>query len=127
MGTVIVNGHLFVDNGQMSGADGASGAAASAKTLGAWAHKESGEPYLYDVGASAVPATALIVNNQAFTFDGVAYVTTEARATTDVYAGSLRLRQDGAVRVLTAAVGATDTIVNGWAHAGNGEARVSIT
>ena len=125
--SVVVDGHLFTDDGQMTGADGASGAAASAVTLGAWAHKESSEPYLYDVGASSVPATALVVNNQAFTFDGVAYVTTEATDATDIHAGTLRMRQDGAVRVTTDAVAADDTTSGGWAKRSTGQARVSIT
>ena len=125
--SVVVDGHLFTDDGQMTGADGAAGPAAGAVTLGAWAHQQGSQPYLYDVGASAVPATALIVNNQAFTPEGVAYVTTEAVATVDVHAGTLRLRQDGAVRVSTDAVAADDTLSGGWAKASTGQARVSIT
>lgn len=125
--SVTVNGHLFTDVGQMTGADGAGGPAAGSPVLGAWAHKQAGDPYVYDVGASAVPTSALIVNAQAFTPAGTAYVTTEAVAAADVYANALRIRQDGAVRVLTTAVDAADTTVNAWAHKQTAEARTSIT
>ena len=125
--SVVVDAHLFVDNGQMTGADGTAAPQANSTTVGAWAHKNTSEPYLYDVGASAVPATALIVNNQAFKSDGVAYVTTEAVHATDVYAKTLRLRQDGAVRVIAAAVESVDITSGAWAKKNTGEARVSIT
>lgn len=128
MGTVVVNGHLFVDNGQMTCLNGAANPPAGSTTIGAWVHKnDTSEPYVYDVGASAVPATAVLVNNVAYRQNGVLYVTTAAVAAGDARVSGLRVREDGAVRVITAAVAADDTIVGGWAMKSTGQARVSIT
>jgi hypothetical protein len=124
---VIHNGHLFTDAGEMTCANAAAGVPAGAVVLGGWAHAAGGNPYVEDLGIGAVPATAVWVSGMCFHADGRLYVTTEAAVSFDVYARALRFRQDGALRVSTAGVGATDAVNSGWAQAQSGEARMSIT
>lgn len=125
--SVMVGAKLFTDAGQLTGLNATLGIAAGSIFIGPWVVKQTGEPYVEDLGAGAVPGTALRVAGGAFAPDGRRYVTTQAVAGSDSVIGGLRYRTDGALRVSTAAVGATDVFCGGWAIAQTGEARLSIT
>lgn len=125
--SVTVGARVFTDAGQMTCLNAALGIAAGSTFIGPWVVKQTGESYVEDLGISAVPGTAIRVHGGAFAPDGRRYVTTEAVTGTDTVTGMLRYRTDGALRVSTAAVGATDRFRGGWAIADTGEARMSIT
>lgn len=125
--SVVHNGHLFTDTGQMTALNAAAGVPATAKVNGGWAHAAAGGPYVEDLVAGAVPAGSVILGSLAFHPDGRLYVTTQAVAATDTVAGGLRIRADGALRIIVAAVDPSDVYSGGWAIKQSGEARMSIT
>lgn len=126
MSGAVLGGAQYSDVGQMLCLDGSGGVAADRPRLAGWAHAATSQPYVHDLAAGAVPATAILRGGLAFHADGRLYVTTDAVAATDGYTGGLRVRADGALRISTAAVAASDTIRGGWAIKQTGEARMSI-
>lgn len=124
--SVIVGAQRFTDTGQLTALDATATIEASAIWIGPWIVDEEGESYVEDLGAAAVPATAILVAGRAYAPDGRAYVTTEAVDAADEWCGSVRVRTDGAVRVVTAAVEATDVYTDGWARVHTGESRMGI-
>jgi hypothetical protein len=86
----------------------------------------SGVKYIEDVGAAAVPATAVVNGAKAYAHNGVAYVTTEPHVATDVYIGGVAVRADGAVRVTDEEPDAADVLLNGCKMKQDGTARVSL-
>jgi hypothetical protein len=118
---------LMTDAGQVSALNAAAGVPATAVTSGGWAKAATGGPYVEDLGAGAVPGTRVILGGSAYHADGRRYVTTDAVAASDAFLQDLRLRTDGALRILTTAVVATDQPNGGWLCATTGEARMSVT
>lgn len=125
--SLVHQGHLFTDTGQMTALNGAAGVPAAAFLNGGWAHHANGSPYVENLVASAVPGTAIRHRGLAFHADGRLYVTTEAVASADAYVDGQRVRTDGALRISTAAVDAGDSAHAGWAFKQTGEARMSVT
>jgi hypothetical protein len=124
--SLVHHGHLFADDGQIQTRDASAGVPAAAKVNGCWAHHADGSPYIEDLVAAAVPAGSIRNGGLSFHPDGRLYVTTQAVVGADSYLGCYRVRTDGALRISTAAVGATDIKNAGWAFAQTGEARMQI-
>lgn len=122
---MIHNGLLMNDLGQLITVDGSGGAGAGATTISGWACDATGRPYVKDVGAGAVPGTAIIHNGIALDPDGVVYFTSEAVAATDAFRGGLRVRADGAIRYTAVTTDSSDVWNGGWRMAATGEARVA--
>lgn len=123
-----INGRLFEEDGELSALDGSGGVPAGSFFYEGWAADEDGKPYVEDLGAVAVPATAHFPNGVgiAFNEDGCMYVTTDAPAAADKFISGMAVRQDGALRVNESGVAAGDALIGGWAVAQTGAARMAI-
>lgn len=67
--------------------------------VGGWAVSQDGLSFVSELGASAVPSTAMYIAGLAFTQDGALYVTDQSPAATVQKISGLAVRQDGAVHV----------------------------
>lgn len=82
----------------------AGAAPAGARKRHGWARTEAGAGYYTELGASAVPATALRFRGIAFTPDGSMYTTNTAPAASAILRDGFAIRLDGALHVNTGAL-----------------------
>lgn len=126
-----IGGRLFSDAGQLQVLDGSGGVPAGSSfpqdLFPGWACDSGGSSYIYDLGASAVPATAKFIQGIAFTQGGAMYVSSDAPAASDVSVMGIKVRADGAMRMSSSAVGSSDAFVGGWAVAQTGAARANVS
>lgn len=118
------NGQVLTDAGALTVV---AGTPSGAMYRSGWAYDAtSGQAFIVEQGASAVPATAKFVAGRAFTQAGELYTTTDAPDSTTVTIGGTAVRGDGAVHVSYSDPAATDVKVAGIAHTQTGVMRASI-
>jgi hypothetical protein len=85
----------------------------------------AGSLFVSNLGASAVPGTAVKLGGIAVSPAGMMYVTTDAPSGAS-FIGGFAVRSDGALHVSTSAVAGTDEYIGGIAVSSTGQVRVAI-